>query len=106
MVIAGLQYPSQLIGVPSNECVCPPSGLTFLQPHGLYNPPGSSVHEFFQAKTLEWAGISFSRVSFGPRDPAGVSFVSPALTGGFFTTSTTGEARVMNNRLHFCVPLH
>ena len=36
-----------------------------------YSPPGSSVHEFFQAKTLEWAGISFSRVSFGPRDPAG-----------------------------------
>ena len=25
-----------------------------------YSPPGSSVHETFQARTLEWVSISFS----------------------------------------------
>ena len=25
------------------------------------SPPGSSVHEIFQARTLEWVAISFSR---------------------------------------------
>ena len=32
-----------------------------LQPHGLYSPPGSSVHGIFQARILEWGTISFSR---------------------------------------------
>ena len=30
--------------------------------------PGSSVHGIFQALVLEWIAISFSRVSFWPRD--------------------------------------
>ena len=33
-----------------------------LQPHGQ-SPPGSSVHEIFQARILEWVAISFSRAS-------------------------------------------
>ena len=28
------------------------------------SPPGSSVHEIFQAKILEWVAISFSRGIF------------------------------------------
>ena len=32
------------------------------------NPPGSSVHEIFQARILEWVAISFSRESSQPRD--------------------------------------
>ena len=32
------------------------------------NPPGSSVHEIFQARILEWVAISFSRGSSQPRD--------------------------------------
>ena len=34
---------------------------------------GSSVHEIFQARVLEWVAISFSRGSFWPRDRTGVS---------------------------------
>ena len=33
-----------------------------------YSPPGSSVHEIFQARILEGAAIPFSRGSFQPRD--------------------------------------
>ena len=33
-----------------------------------YSPPGSSVHGIFQAITLEWVAISFSRGSSSPRN--------------------------------------
>ena len=33
-----------------------------------YSPPGSSVREISQARTLEWGAISFSRASSPPRD--------------------------------------
>jgi len=32
------------------------------------SPPGSSVHEIFQARILEWIAIPFSRGSSQPRD--------------------------------------
>ena len=49
----------------------------------LYNPmdcspPGSSVHEIFQARILKWVAIFSSRGSFRPRDGNWVS-VTPAL---------------------------
>ena len=57
--------------------------------------PGFSVHEFFQARTLEWVGKPSSRGSSGPRDQTRVSYVlSSALAGGFFTASTTWEAPI------------
>ena len=37
------------------------------------SPPGSSVHEIFQARILEWVAISFSRGSSQPRDRTQVS---------------------------------
>ena len=40
------------------------------------SPPGSSVHEVFQARILEWVAISFSRGSSQPRDWNCVSWVS------------------------------
>ena len=43
-------------------------------------PPGSSVHGIFQARTLQWVAISFSKGSSLPRDWTRMSF----LTGGFF----------------------
>ena len=55
------------------------------------SPPGSSVRGILQARTLEWL----------PCPPPGdlpdpeiepVSLMSPALAGGFFTTSATWEA--------------
>ena len=56
-----------------------------------YNLPGSSVHGIFQASILERVAISPSRGSSNPGiKPA--FLMSPALAGGFFTTSTTHEA--------------
>ena len=51
-------------------CVCSvaQSCLTLCDPHGLYNPPGFSVHEILQARILEWVVISFSRGSSWPRN--------------------------------------
>ena len=55
------------------------------------SPPVSSVHGILQARILEWIAISCSRESCRPRDRICIS-MSPALTGGFFTTSVTQEA--------------
>ena len=54
------------------------------------SPPGSSAHGIFQARILEWVGISSSRVSFWPRDQTHVSCVS-CTAGGFFTTEPPGK---------------
>ena len=50
----------------------------------------ATVHGIFQEGILEWAAISFSRGSSQPRDRP-LSLMSPALSGGFFTTSTAWE---------------
>ena len=50
------------------------------------NPPGSSVHEFLQARILEWTAMI---------EP--VSLMSPALAGRFFTTSANWEALILIN---------
>ena len=55
---------------------------------------GSSVHGILQARILEWLAMPSSRRSSQPRDwtcVKPVSLTSPALAGGFFTTSTTWE---------------
>ena len=39
------------------------------------SPPGSSVHEILQARTLEWGAISFSRESSWPKDQTWVSHI-------------------------------
>ena len=50
------------------------------------SPPGSSVHGILQARRLEWVVLLSSR---GLPDPGteSKSHTSPALAGGFFTTS-------------------
>ena len=53
--------------------------------------PGSSVHEIFQARLLEWLPLT----NPGDIPDLGIeltSLVSPALAGRFFTTSTIWEA--------------
>ena len=50
--------------------------------------PGSSVHGIFQARTLEWVAMPFSRGSSWPRHPTWVSLIA----GRFFTIWATGEA--------------
>jgi len=55
------------------------------------SPPGSSVHGIFQARILEWIAIP----SPGDLPNSGTepeSLMSPALTGGSFTTSATGKS--------------
>ena len=52
------------------------------------SPPGSSVHEIFQARILEWVAISFSKGSSQPRDRTLVSCTA----GGSFTNWATREA--------------
>ena len=54
--------------------------LTLFDPMDC-SPPGSSVHEIFQARILEWVAISFSRGSSGPRNWTRVSCTA----GRFFT---------------------
>ena len=49
--------------------------------------PGSSIHGIFQARTLEWVAISFSRRSFPPRDWTWVSHI----VGRRFTIWATKE---------------
>ena len=52
--------------------------------------PDFSAHGIIQAKILEWVVMSSSRGSSQPRIKS-ASLMSPALVGGFFTTSATGE---------------
>ena len=69
-----------------------------------YSPLGSSVHSILQATILEWVAMPFSRDLPDPGTEP-VSLTSPALAGGFFTTSATREAEQssLNNALasHF-----
>ena len=44
--------------------------------HGLYSPPGSSVHEILQARILEWVAMPFSRGSSRLRDWTHISYIS------------------------------
>ena len=55
------------------------------------SPPGSFVLGIIQARILERVAISSSRGSSWPRDQT-ESVTSPALSDGFFTTSTSWEA--------------
>ena len=52
------------------------------------SPPSSSVCGIFQASTLEWVAISFSRGSSRPRDWTHISCIS--CIGRFFTTVLPG----------------
>ena len=68
-------------------CLVTESGLTLLQPHGLYSPSGSSVHGILQAVILKRVTISFSRDLPDP----GIETASPATASGFFTTEPPGQ---------------
>ena len=52
------------------------------------SPPVSSAHVIFQARTLEWVAISFSRELSQPRDQTWVSCIA----GRFLTIWVTREA--------------
>ena len=52
------------------------------------SPPGSSVHEIFQRRTLEWVVFLFQGI-----EPTQIEPESPALTSGFFYHLATWEAQ-------------
>jgi len=52
---------------------------------------GSSVHGILQVRILDWVAMLSPEALPDPRIEA-VSLTSPALAGGFFTTSATWEA--------------
>ena len=59
-----------------------------------YSLPGSSVHEIFQVRMVEWIAISYSRGSPQPRDGTKVSCAPPTyVIGRFFTTESSGKLR-------------
>ena len=62
-------------------------------------PPGSPVHGILQARILGWGGVP-SPLPGNLPDPGiePTSLKSPALAGGFFTTSATWEALVGVNQ--------
>ena len=68
-----------VVGYFAGACVCVRfvvrSYLT-LRIHGLYSPPGSSVHGIPQAGILEWVAISCSRGSSQPRGQTCISDIS------------------------------
>ena len=60
-----------------SACMCAKSlrsYLTLCDPMDC-SPPGSSVHGIFQASTLEWVAISYSRGNSQPRDGTWVSCI-------------------------------
>ena len=61
------------------------------------NLTGSSINGIFQARTLEWVAISYSRASSQPRDPTQVSSVS-CIAGRFFTTEPPGKPKEQQRR--------
>ena len=52
-----------------------------------YSLPGSSVHEFLQARILEWVAMLSSRRSSQSRDRTCISCIE----GGFFTSEPSGK---------------
>ena len=66
--------------------------LTVCDPKGC-SPQGSSVHGVFQARILEWVAMPSSGDLLDPWIEL-ASLVSPALAGGFFTTSAAWEAHL------------
>ena len=52
--------------------------------------PGSSIHGILQARILEWVAMPSSR-GFPEPGTKPEFLMSPALTGGFFTASTTWD---------------
>ena len=71
------------------------SCLTLCNPMD-HSPPGSSVHGILQARVLEWVAVPPLGDLPDPETEL-ESLTSPALAGGFFTTSATWEAPIDQN---------
>ena len=68
-----------------------------------HSPPGSSVHGILQAIIL---GHGLPCPPPGGLPDSGIelmSLMSPALAGGFFTTSATGDTHTLHTNYYFTV---
>ena len=70
-------------------CLVTKSCLTLCHPMD-YSPPGSSVHEVFQARIPEWVAMPPP----GDFPIPGIVPMSPALAGRFFTTEPSGKSMI------------
>ena len=68
-----------------------------------YSLPGSSVHEIFQARILEWVAISFSKGSSQPSDQTLGSCLLSCISDRVFTTELPGSW-LFSYLLWFLVP--
>ena len=87
-------------------CVClvTQSYLTLWDPWDC-SPPGSSVHEIFQARILEWVAMPSSRGSFWPKDQICASCIS-CTAGGFFTCWAIAEDQSYHMTQKFYSQIH
>ena len=74
-------------------CSCAQLCLTLCDPMDC-SLPGSSVHEIFQTRILEWVAISSSRGSSRPGDQTRVSWVS-CIGRWILYLCTTHEANIL-----------
>ena len=79
--LSEIQNQPDWCGMHACSCSVGQSCLTLCDPMDC-SPPGSSVHEIFQARRLEWVVISFPRDLPDPESEP----TSLAPMGGFFTT--------------------
>ena len=64
------------------------------------SPPGSSVHEIFPARILEWVAIPFSSGSSWPRDGTCISHIS-CIASRFFAIYLSHQGRETFSGRHF-----
>ena len=83
------------------KCLVTKSRPTLLPSHGLYSPPGSSIHGIAQARILEWVAISFSKASSWPRDPTCISCIGRQILYQWATWKACGKVlSIVKARLH------
>ena len=85
-------YPLDVKSTPQlrSESVSPSVVHSSSGPHGLYSPPGSSVHGILQARILEWLAIPFTRTSSRRKDWTQVACIA----GRFFIIWAIKEAHL------------
>ena len=76
---------------PQPDCVCVLSWVQLFCGPMDCSLPGSSIHEHFQARILEWITISYSSGSYHPRDRTHVSCVFCIGRRSLYHWATSGK---------------
>ena len=86
MLFCRISIPSVLLLSWDPVCVLRITCLTFFNPVDC-SPPGSSLHEIFRARVLEWVAMPSSSGTSPSRDWT----CAPCIAGGFFTNELGGR---------------